>query len=66
MILCLCEGVNERTVQACVRDGARSVKEVAAKCGAGRGCGLCIRDLRRALHSREEQRPEGERPLLAK
>lgn len=41
MIVCLCRGVSDRVVRLAVAQGARSVEEVGARCGAGHGCGGC-------------------------
>lgn len=41
MIVCLCNGVSERTVESAIHEGARSVAEVSLQCGAGAGCGAC-------------------------
>src|SRR3954470_3228354 len=41
MILCVCQAVTDREVDAAVRAGARSVDAVAACCGAGTDCGAC-------------------------
>lgn len=41
VIVCLCRAVSDRTVRLAAQDGARSLKQVAAACGAGRGCGSC-------------------------
>ena len=41
MILCLCQGVSDRTVRLAVMNGASSVDAVAARCGAGTDCGSC-------------------------
>ncbi|MES1171811.1 MAG: (2Fe-2S)-binding protein [Bacteroidota bacterium] len=41
MILCLCQGVSDRTVRLAVINGAGSVDEVAQRCGAGSDCGSC-------------------------
>jgi bacterioferritin-associated ferredoxin len=41
MILCVCQAVTDREVDAAVRGGARSVDAVAACCGAGTDCGAC-------------------------
>ncbi len=41
MIVCLCNGVSERTVDAAVESGARTIADVGLKCGAGAGCGAC-------------------------
>jgi bacterioferritin-associated ferredoxin len=40
-ILCHCEGVNDRDIDAAVAAGARCVGSIAEACGAGRGCGTC-------------------------
>lgn len=49
MIVCLCHPATERDVDACIRDGARSVEDIGAMCGAGQGCGACQHDLRERL-----------------
>jgi bacterioferritin-associated ferredoxin len=41
MIVCLCRGVNERAINAVIRDGAECVDDVAEACGAGGKCGQC-------------------------
>ncbi|HJO22938.1 MAG: (2Fe-2S)-binding protein [Myxococcota bacterium] len=41
MLVCQCKGVSDRTVREVVRAGARSGREVARACGAGRSCGGC-------------------------
>ena len=41
MIVCLCRGVSDGKVRLAVREGASTLKEVAARCAAGRGCGAC-------------------------
>lgn len=41
MIVCLCHGVSERTVDSCVDAGAKTVEEVGLMSGAGMGCGAC-------------------------
>ena len=42
MYVCHCRAVTDRTVAACVAGGARTVQEVAERCGAGGRCGGCI------------------------
>lgn len=49
MIVCVCEGISERSVREVVRAGARSLDEVAAACGAGTKCGSCHLSLRRLV-----------------
>jgi bacterioferritin-associated ferredoxin len=41
MFLCLCRGVTDRTVQKIIDEGATTVAEVGARCGAGTDCGSC-------------------------
>jgi bacterioferritin-associated ferredoxin len=41
MIVCLCRGVNDRTIESIVRNGAETVEELTDACGAGGGCGAC-------------------------
>lgn len=41
MLVCHCHEVGDKTVRKCIREGARTVAEVGAACGAGTGCGGC-------------------------
>lgn len=41
MIVCLCRAVSHRKILATIDEGARTVRDVTAKCGAGGGCGAC-------------------------
>lgn len=41
MYTCICAGVPEGEVRACIAAGARTVEEVGEGCGAGTGCGSC-------------------------
>lgn len=41
MYVCHCKAVTDRTVDAVVASGARSVAEVTERCHAGGGCGGC-------------------------
>lgn len=41
MFVCHCRAVTDRTIAACVASGARTVDEVAERCGAGGRCGGC-------------------------
>lgn len=50
MWICLCRAVNARTVCAAIQDGgARTVREIAATCGAGADCTKCTPTIRRLL-----------------
>lgn len=41
MIVCHCQGVSDRVIRESVQKGARTHREVALACGAGRRCGGC-------------------------
>ena len=41
MILCICQSVTDRDVEAAIQDGARSLADVSRACGAGNDCGCC-------------------------
>jgi bacterioferritin-associated ferredoxin len=45
MIVCLCRGVPEQTIQRVIASGARTVDDVSRACGAGGDCGACYRTL---------------------
>ncbi len=69
MLVCHCHEVGDKTVRKCIREGARTVAEVGAACGAGTGCGGCrptIEELVSALVlPRAAQRFEGAEPEAA-
>ena len=41
MFVCSCRAVTDRTIRAAIASGARSIEDVAARCGAGGRCGGC-------------------------
>lgn len=41
MIVCHCAGVTDASIHQAIRNGARSVSEVAYRCGAGKHCDPC-------------------------
>ncbi len=41
MYVCHCMAVTDRTIDAAISSGARSVDEVTERCHAGGGCGSC-------------------------
>jgi bacterioferritin-associated ferredoxin len=57
MIVCLCKGVSCKTVRASIAQGAASVEEIGAACGAGTDCGGCEGALENILE--EELGPAG-------
>ena len=49
MIICLCSPTTDRQIESLIRDGASSVDEIGARCGAGTGCGACRCEIERRL-----------------
>ena len=49
MILCICRSVTDREVDAAVRDGARSLGEIAERSGAGTDCGCCRKTIEQRI-----------------
>ena len=41
MFICSCRAVSDGTIRAAIAAGARSIEDVAARCGAGARCGGC-------------------------
>ncbi len=41
MYVCICRGITESHIQAAVRDGARSMKDLRQQLGIGEECGSC-------------------------
>lgn len=56
MLLCQCNTVFEHEVVACVRRGARSVREVGEGCEAGTGCGSCRGAIQTILEEEAQRR----------
>ena len=57
MIVCLCEAVRGREIRRCIGAGARTVREVGSRCGAGTDCGQCVRDIRRMIDETPRSAP---------
>jgi bacterioferritin-associated ferredoxin len=49
VILCICQSVSDREVDAAIRAGARSVAAVSRACGAGMDCGCCRTTIERRI-----------------
>ncbi|HTJ97603.1 MAG TPA: (2Fe-2S)-binding protein [Rhodocyclaceae bacterium] len=41
MIVCVCNGVNDRQVKAAIRNGATNMEALSATTGVASGCGCC-------------------------
>ncbi len=61
MIVCHCEVVTDRDVTRAINDGARTIPQICAATGAGRGCGGCVFTLKRLLCQHEAT---SEAPIL--
>lgn len=42
MYVCVCHAVTDSELDAQIDAGARTAEQVAERCGAGTGCGMCI------------------------
>jgi bacterioferritin-associated ferredoxin len=42
LIVCHCRFATDREIRRAVREGATSLREVGATCGAASGCGGCV------------------------
>lgn len=52
MVLCICQAVTDREVESAIQAGARSLDEIAQRCGgAGTDCGCCKDALEERLAS---------------
>lgn len=55
MIVCICRGVSDRTINRAIDDGARTIADLKA-CGIGDCCGGCHGSLRTMLAQAAEAR----------
>ena len=51
MIICECTGTTDAKIRAIARDGAKTVAEVARRCGAGACCQSCRPAIARILRT---------------
>ena len=57
MIVCLCNGVNDRELKVCIDHGHKSIQSVAAACGAGGDCGRCVKTIKALLKNTSAGEP---------
>ncbi len=58
MIVCLCKGISDRTLEKIIDEGADSVAAVGRRCGAGTDCGSCKRHIAEMVAERcEDEAP---------
>jgi bacterioferritin-associated ferredoxin len=55
LLVCHCHRICDRTIRESIREGARSIDEVGASCGAGTGCGGCRPAIAGLLAARGQQ-----------
>ncbi|MDR7300889.1 (2Fe-2S)-binding protein [Haloactinomyces albus] len=55
MYACICAAVTKTQVRGCILAGARTVDEIGERCGAGTGCGSCVKRLGRMLDETESE-----------
>jgi bacterioferritin-associated ferredoxin len=56
VLVCACLAVCEREILAVIQSGAGTVEDVAARCGAGGGCGSCCETIECMLKEQLERR----------
>jgi len=52
VIVCVCHAVRCREIDQALDEGARTVREVGARCSAGTDCGVCAHDIRARIAAR--------------
>lgn len=57
MIVCVCHGISDKNVRSLIDEGAATVRDISARCGAGTDCGACVRDLRQMTRSCKRRTP---------
>lgn len=75
MLICHCERVNDHRIREAAQKGARTVGQVGRMCGAGTGCGGCVRAIAEIVEavetwtgigpSRREPTPRRPLPIAA-
>jgi bacterioferritin-associated ferredoxin len=59
LIVCLCNAIDDQTVNRAIADGAETVDQIAESCGAGDNCGGCREFIGEMIeaHARRRQLP---------
>lgn len=53
MYVCICNGINERSVSDAIDGGASKVADIYRANGCAPRCGQCVPDMRAALEARQ-------------
>jgi len=59
MIVCVCNGVNEREIRRTILHGCSTEESIGRNCGAGTDCGACLETLQELLSERREHHRSG-------
>lgn len=62
MLICHCNGISDRAIRHAVRNGAETPAEVARACGAGSGCGGCLKAVNQLIHTEAAHHSEAPAP----
>ncbi len=49
MIVCLCHNINHKAIDELIKRN-KSLEEIVATCGAGSGCGACIKSIQKEIN----------------
>lgn len=49
MYVCLCEGINESTIENAVSNGCHTVKAIRDKTGAAKNCCKCVEEIQNII-----------------
>ena len=50
MYICICHGITDHQIRACVKDGARSLCDLRGQLGVATQCGCCEGSAMQVLH----------------
>ncbi|MBE7437447.1 MAG: (2Fe-2S)-binding protein [Spirochaetales bacterium] len=56
MYVCICQGVNEKTIRSAMEQGATTVGDLKRCAGVGTACGQCLPRLDEMVRSCQESR----------
>lgn len=57
MYICICNAVNENTINAAIADGASTLRELSAVTGVATSCGKCATEAMRILEQATKSKP---------
>ena len=63
MYICLCHGVTDRDIRACIEEGAGSMRELRAKLAVGTQCGKCACHVRGILEEKTSAKGDSARSV---